>query len=530
MDSKNDRTLASTDATRSQHRIAPMTANYFVLALVALLFAVPYFIFPAGWFGDDGNVLAFAQRNVDGAWSRIFLYEDGQMGRYRPLMQLLATSSFRHFGLDTVFIRSLSYCAFLTTIVALHALLRRVKPTGAAALFGTIYFAAIPIKTQALARPGRPEIFVTTFCLLSVLCLQKVWGARDTKFGPLRRTAWLTLSMLGAATSALWAELGTSTFLVLIVWVLAPLVLSRDANERGNRPILLALGQRALLPLSGLALYLLWYARIGAPAIPKVQAGTRYDLQVGLATVRNVLHAVTGISSPIATPTIYRISSYWASAADWVLLTAGFVSIGTLIVVAVRAIRQHPRDVGLLTIFWGSSLVSLFPFVFVGHVSEVYLLQSAAFFSGGVGVVAATAYEQISRRSKRLLTLAATSLLFVMFYSSADAFTLLRHNATLFSTLYNDLVERRRTLGNEYVVLVPPCTPARSFSQYYLPLHRILTYRDHSLPRIRWLPDCRATSMPEGNQYRMYRVDALGRTTADTLERLAPKPPRVLLP
>src|SRR5215831_5901131 len=147
-----------------------INTDWFVIAAVALLFVGPFFLFPAGWFGDDCSVLSFVQRNVHSNISDIFLYKDSGLERYRPLLQTLATVSYRHFGLNAILIRVAAYAACLTTLVLLYVLLRQFKTIGPAPLIGVLSFAVLPIQARAIARPGRAEIFVTTFCLLAVFC------------------------------------------------------------------------------------------------------------------------------------------------------------------------------------------------------------------------------------------------------------------------------------------------------------------------------------------------------------------------
>lgn len=485
-----------------------------MLATVGLLFLIPFFVWPSGWFGDDAaSVLAFAQRNLASSWADIFLYRDHEMDRYRPFMQALVTFSLRNLGLDTLLIRSASYAALLVTLVSLLAVLRRFRITPGAGMVAVVWFAVVPIKTQAFARPGRPEIFVTAFCLLAVLCLERAWRPMQAARGPALRWPWGVLCLVFGLGSALWAEIGISVFLVLGIWTLARLYWlgPLDPGVPPNKPALSTVATRLLLPAVGLALYAGWYVAIGAPVTATSNVDGRYSFQVGSASLRNVVAGLVGLISPIGTPGVARLSHGSASVADWLGLVLG---TGALLVLAVAGARTLRRDKGVLAtaaLFFSCGLASLFPFVLVGHVSEVYLTQSAAFMSGCAGIIIAATIEGLSKKASRLLAGATMVLLTVMSASSWDGFTLLRHNANVSSVLYSEMV-RLRQEGEERVVLIPPCEQPQRFSQYYLPYDGILLYRDTRMPQMTWLPNCAGPTTPGESVGSTYRVDLTGHT------------------
>jgi hypothetical protein len=426
-------------------------------------------------------------------------------------MQLFVTFNIRHFGFNSILVRSASYLAFLTTLASLYALVRQFKSASLAPLISLIWFAALPIKTQALFRPGRPENFVTAFCLLAVICQQKVWNGKTSLHG---RVFWLFASVSLAFGATLWAETGVSAFLVLGVWTV-PSVLVAFGNSDGEcvSPLRTIL-RRMLVPIVGLGGYLIGYWCVGAPfhASPTVDA--RYELQFGFGVLRNVALALVGVFSPVATPTVARVASHSAMIQDWLVLIGATISLGTLVGVIVRFLRLERNASVAVAVFFCSALTSFFPFVLVGHVSEVYLVQAAAFMSGGVGILAATAIERVSRRVFRVFVAAATVLVSVMLLSSVDAFVLLRHNANVFSVLYGELVRCREVDKSDSVVLIPPCTPSLRFSQYYLGYERIFPYQDSAIPIVTWLPDCNAKPEPSKSTTNVYEVDLGGQIHA----------------
>ena len=485
-------------------------ADLWILAIVAVLFAGPYFVFPAGWFGDDSFLLFYAQQNVHSSASDVFLYKDASMQRYRPLMQALATFGYRHFGFNSFPIRAASYLAFLTTLATLYALMRRLTQSRYAPLFSLICFAALPIKTQALFRPGRPEMFVAAFSLLSVFCLQKGGWALHGRYEVRNRSAWLTGSLFFAIGAALWSELGISVFLVVALWIIAPRFIDRRGLDTSNQPLLYATIQKLSLPIVGIAIYLGWYCFVGAP-LSASAADARYQFHLGWNVLGNTILAFAGLLSPISSPTIVRIVHGFAGIQDWLIVVLGLISSGLLAVLVGTCIGGARRSLQIAAVFLGSAMLSLVPFIFVGHITEFYLVQAAAFISGCAGVLAGTAFEKMSRLRSRLFSAASITLVAVMLFSSLGAFLLLRHNARVFATLYAELVRHRYLDGVEQVVLVPPRTSI-AFSEYYLPYNMILFGQYADLPKVEWLSDWRAVPDTNAEPGTVYQVDINGRT------------------
>ncbi|MFA5323543.1 MAG: hypothetical protein WC373_12805 [Smithella sp.] len=495
-------------------QMSPRTADRWGLVIIAILFVGPFFLFPSGWFGDDGGILRYAQRNLHSNFSDIFFYKDNVMGRYRPLMQILATFSYRHFGLNSVLISVASYLAFLTTLATLYALLRELNQSRWAPLFTLVWFAVLPIKTQALFRLGRPEIFITAFSLLAIFCLQKSRAAVDGCDKKQHRFAWLTGSVIFAIGAALWSEIGISVFLVMALWIIAPFFIGQQQKvfSIANKPDLHATMRMLLAPIAGITIYLTWYCVIGAP-LSGSAAEDRYHIDLGWNIVSNISLAFTGLVSPISTPMIARIVHGSAEIYDWLCALLGLVSLAMLSTLVGISLRRDIKSLKIASVFLGSAILSLVPFIFVGHVSEVYLAQAAAFISCCFGVLTGKAFDKISSFKSWLFMGALITLFTVMLSSSLGAFVLLRYNANVFSTLYTELVTYRRVDGIEHVILVPPCMPLE-FSQYYLPYNKILYYQDTNMPKVTWLSDCRAAPDIKAEPKAIYQVDISGHTTA----------------
>ena len=500
----------------SRARNQTVLKNVYVLTLmvVALVYVAPYFLYPSGWFGDDFGVLYYAQRNLHSSWSDMFVYKDVGMQRYRPFMQMFVTLTHRYFGFNSLLIRAASYLAFLSILASLYWLLRSFKSAGStrmAALIGLVWFAVVPIKMQALARPGRPEIFVAAFCFLAILCQQKAWGPGEPTAIPLRRAIWLLASVSFAIGAALWAEFGISVFLVLGVWIVAPLLLSSGAIAGNFSVRVRTILGRLLVPMTGLAVYLTWYRAVGAPFQSGAAATDRYRVHFGLDTCRNVGISIAGVLSPVASPTGARIAAHYSGVLDWVELIVGTISFGILTVIVLRVLPKEWQPIKVAAVFFFSAIASLGAFVLGGHVSEVYLVQSAAFMSGCIGVLFAATIEKMSLRASRVFFAAGAALVGVMLASSTDAFSLMKHNADAFSVLHADLVRHQRFDGNDRFVLIPPCVHPLQFSQYYIPYNLMLSYQDMNLPEVTWLSDCKARPSPKENAKNVYQVDMSGR-------------------
>jgi hypothetical protein len=493
---------------RNQNPLDWRITDLCVLALVALLFAGPYFVFPAGWFGDDGTLLQFAQRNIHSRASDLFLYKDSEMDRYRPLMQTLAVFSYRYFGLNTALIRVASYLAFLTTLATLYALLRGMTDLRWAPLFSLVWFAAVPVKTQALFRPGRPEIFVTAFCLLSIFCLQNGQRPVSRSDDVRNRYAWLAGSILFALGAALWSEIGISVFLVMALWIIAPCFIDRPGIDTNSKPPLHATIKWLFLPLAGVVIYLTWYRFVGAP----LSSSGRYQPHLGWEVLSNVLVAFSGLVSPISSPVLARIVHRSAGIQDWLCVVSGLISLAVLGVLLTVSVGRERRSLQIAALFLGSSMVSLVPFVFVGHVSEVYLAQAAAFMSGCAGVLTGSAFDKMYRLKSGLFSVTLMALLCVMVFSSLAAFLLLRNNAKVFATLYGELLRRRQIDGVESLLLVPPRT-SFEYSQYYLPYDKLLYFEYANMPKFKWLSDWRAIPDVSSEPSAVYQVDVDGRMT-----------------
>jgi hypothetical protein len=494
----------------TRNRLDWRISDLFVLAIVALLFAGPYFVSPAGWFGDDGIVLQYAQRNVHSNASDVFLYKDVSTGRYRPLMQILAVFTYRHFGLNSVLIRAASYIAFLTTLASLYALLRGLNQSRWVPLFGMVWFAAIPVKTQALFRPGRPEIFVTAFCLLSVLCLQNGGWTIRRRDEVRNSSAWLASAIVFAVGAALWGEIGISVFLVMALWIIAPCFIDSRGIATNNTSILRTTVQRLFLPIVGIAIYLTWYRLVGAPLLQSTD--DRYHFHLGWNVCSNILVAFSGLVSPVSSPLVARIVHKTAGFQDWLCAAMGILSLGGVVGLVGISIGRERRSLQLVALFLGSALMSLVPFVFVGHVSEVYLAQAAAFLSGCAAILTGTAFDKMSRLKSRLFSAASLTLVSAMLFSSLGAFALLQHNARVFAILYAELLRRQHDDGVEEVLLVPPRIPF-AYSEYYLPYNLLFNYQYTDLPKIEWLLGGRALPNNHTATRAVYQVDIDGRTT-----------------
>jgi len=499
---------------------SPGNSDGWILAIIAILFIGPFFLFPSGWFGDDGGILTYAQRNLHSGMSNIFLYKDNAMDRYRPFMQILAAFSYRHFGLNSVLLRAASYLAFLTTLATLYALLRGLNQSRLVPLFALVWFAVLPVKTQALFRPGRPEIFVTAFCLLAIFCLQKSRGTGNSREGRHLRFDWLTGSVIFAIVAALWSEIGISVFIVMALWIIAPFFIEqgRKVFDTTNKPELHATILMLLAPIAGIAIYLTWYSAIGAP-LSASATDKRYHIALGWNIISNISLAFTGLVSPISTPMISRITHSFADIYDWLCLIGGLISLAILGIFVGISFRKNLQSLKIAAVFLGSAILSLIPFIFVGHVSEVYLTQAAAFISCCFGVLTGKAFEKISSFKSVLFMGALITLFTVMLSSSIGAFVLLRHNANVFSTLYAELTTFRRIDGIEHVVLVPPCIPFK-FSQYYMPYSEIIRYyKDTNMPEVKWLSSCSAAPDIKAEPKTVYQVSISGHATEYPLNR-----------
>ena len=374
---------------------------------IILLYMIPYFILSVGWFGDDGNIFNFALRNSRSSLTDIFLFRDDCMGRYRPLMQALATVSIRYLSFDSILIRLLSYVAFVTTIVTLFALVRAKTNNIWSPVIGAVLFALSPIKVQSLFRLGRPEIFVTAFCLLAIYFLHKALEANARKDRKLI-ILWNTGSLILAMFAVLWSEIGISVFVVMAIWIL---VSNRETSTHKHKYFLNDKLRMLAVPAIGITLYLLWYISIHAP-LSSDESDARYSIQLGWNLAQNTLASLIGLTSPVAPVTAARIFYGAANVFDWISLFAGLAGIATICVTLFRSVLDGFRG-GVLggvgdgnkpcsaaPVFFASAIFSLFPFIIVGHVSEVYLTQAAAFFWGGVGILVGNAIERGSSQAK----------------------------------------------------------------------------------------------------------------------------------
>jgi hypothetical protein len=464
---------------------------------IILLYMIPYFILSVGWFGDDGNIFNFALRNSRSSLTDIFLFRDDCMGRYRPLMQTLATVSLRYFSFDSILIRLLSYVAFVTTIVTLFALVRARTNNIWSPVIGAVFFALSPIKVQSLFRLGRPEIFVTAFCLLAIYSLHKALEAKARKDRKLI-ILWNIGSLILAIIAALWSEIGISVFVVMAIWILTS---SRETSTHEHKYFQNDKLRMLAVPAVGITLYLLWYISINAP-LSSGESDSRYSIQLGWNLVQNTLSSLIGLTSPVAPVTAARIFYGAANVFDWFSLFIGLASITTICVTLFRGVLDSNKPFGAAPVFLASAMFSLFPFIIVGHVSEVYLTQAAAFFWGGVGILVGNAIERGSRERRLILMCASCLLALVMLYSSVNAHFLLRKNSLIFRSLHDELINYRKT-GIQRLMLIPYC-PAFNFSQYYQPSDSILSFHSDDMPIVEWtrsspnikwgrVPDCLST-------------------------------------
>jgi hypothetical protein len=464
---------------------------------IILLYMIPYFILSVGWFGDDGNIFNFALRNSRSSLTDIFLFRDDCMGRYRPLMQTLATVSLRYFSFDSILIRLLSYVAFVTTIVTLFALVRARTNNIWSPVIGAVFFALSPIKVQSLFRLGRPEIFVTAFCLLAIYSLHKALEAKARKDRKLI-ILWNIGSLILAIIAALWSEIGISVFVVMAIWILTS---SRETSTHEHKYFQNDKLRMLAVPAVGITLYLLWYISINAP-LSSGESDSRYSIQLGWNLVQNTLSSLIGLTSPVAPVTAARIFYGAANVFDWFYLFIGLASITTICVTLFRGVLDSNKPFGAAPVFLASAMFSLFPFIIVGHVSEVYLTQAAAFFWGGVGILVGNAIERGSRERRLILMCASCLLALVMLYSSVNAHFLLRKNSLIFRSLHDELINYRKT-GIQRLMLIPYC-PAFNFSQYYQPSDSILSFHSDDMPIVEWtrsspnikwgrVPDCLST-------------------------------------
>jgi len=446
---------------------------------IILLYMIPYFILSVGWFGDDKNIFNFALRNSRSSLTDIFLFRDDCMGRYRPLMQSLATVSIRYLSFDSILIRLLSYVAFVTTIVTLFALVRAKTNNIWSPVIGAVFFALSPIKVQSLFRLSRPEIFVTAFCLLAIYSLHKALEAKARKDRKLI-ILWNIGSLIPAIIAVLWSEVGISVFVVMAIWILAS---NRETSTHEHKYFQNDKLRMLAVPAVGITLYLLWYISINAP-LSSGESASRYSVQLGWNLVVNTLSSLIGLTSPVATVTAARIFYGAANVFDWISLFVGLAGIATIYVTLFRGVRDGNKPLGAAPVFFASAIFSLFPFIIVGHVSEVYLTQAAAFFWGGVGILVGNAIERGSRKRRLILTCASCFLALVMLYSSANAHFLLRKNSLIFRSLHEELINYRKT-GIQRLMLIPYC-PAFNFSQYYQPSDSILSFHSDDMPIVEW--------------------------------------------
>jgi hypothetical protein len=228
----------------------------------------------------------------------------------------------------------------------------------------------------------------------------------------------------------------------------------------------------------------------------------------------NTLSSLIGLTSPVATVTAARIFYGAANVFDWISLFVGLAGIATIYVTLFRGVRDGNKPLGAAPVFFASAIFSLFPFIIVGHVSEVYLTQAAAFFWGGVGILVGNAIERGSRKRRLILTCASCFLALVMLYSSANAHFLLRKNSLIFRSLHEELINYRKT-GIQRLMLIPYC-PAFNFSQYYQPSDSILSFHSDDMPIVEWtrsspnikwgrVPDCPST-VPEQYPFPVLKV------------------------
>jgi hypothetical protein len=450
---------------------------------IILLYMIPYFILSVGWFGDDGNIFNFALRNSRSSLTDIFLFRDDCMGRYRPLMQALATVSIRYLSFDSILIRLLSYAAFVTSIVTLFALVRARTNNIWSPVIGAVFFALSPIKVQSLFRLGRPEIFVTAFCLLAIYSLHKALEAKASKDRKLI-ILWNIGSLILAVIAALWSEIGISVFVVMAIWILAS---NRETSTHEHKYFLNYKLRMLAVPIVGITLYLLWYISIHAP-LSSGESDARYSIQLGWNLAQNTLSSLIGLTSPVAPVTAARIFYGAANVFDWISLFAGLAGIATICVTLFRGVldgvlggvRDGNKPIKAAPVFFASAMFSLFPFIIVGHVSEVYLTQAAAFFWGGAGILVGNAIERGSRKRRLILTCASCLMALAMLYSSANAHSLLRKNSLTFQSLHDELIHYRKT-GIQRLMLIPYC-PAFNFSQYYQPSDSILSFHSDDMP------------------------------------------------
>ena len=480
---------------------------------IILLYMIPYFILSVGWFGDDGNIFNFALRNSRSSLTDIFLFHDNCMGRYRPLMQSLATVNICYFSFDSILIRVLSYAAFVTTIVTLFALVRAKTNNIWSPVLGAVFFALSPIKVQSLFRLGRPEIFVTAFCLLAIYSLHKALEANARKDRKLI-ILWNIGSLILAIIAALWSEIGISVFVVMAIWILTS---NRETSTHEHKYFQYDKLRMLAVPAVGITLYLLWYISIHAP-LSSGESDARYSIQLGWNLAQNTLSSLIGLTSPVAPVTAARIFYGAANVFDWISLVAGFAGIATICVTLFRGVRGGVRGgnkpFGAASVFFASAMFSLFPFIIVGHVSEVYLTQAAAFFWGGVGILVGNAIERGSRKRRLILMCASCLMALAMLYSSANAHFLLRKNSLMFQSLHDELIHYRKT-GIQRLMLIPYC-PAFNFSQYYQPSDSILSFHSDDMPIVEWtrsspnikwgrVPDCLST-VPEQYPFPVLKV------------------------
>ena len=312
---------------------------------IILLYMIPYFILSVGWFGDDGNIFNFALRNSRSSLTDIFLFHDNCMGRYRPLMQSLATVSICYLSFDSILIRVLSYAAFVTSIVTLFALVRAKTNNIWSPVIGAVFFALSPIKVQSLFRLGRPEIFVTAFCLLAIYSLHKALEANARKDHKLI-ILWNIGSLILAIIAVLWSEIGISVFVVMAIWILTS---NRETSTHEHKYFLNDKLRMLALPAIGITLYLLWYISIHAP-LSSGESDARYSIQLGWNLAQNTLSSLIGLTSPVAPVTAARIFYGAANVFDWISLVAGFAGIATICVTLFRGVEGGGWEVsGMVT-------------------------------------------------------------------------------------------------------------------------------------------------------------------------------------
>jgi hypothetical protein len=447
--------------------------------IISILFIGPFFIFQTGWFGDDLIAIKYAKENYGKSLKDVFLYKNTSMRRYRPLTQAIIVKGYELLELDPILFRFLAYISFLTSISIACLLSNRIKMSNGAVFLGVVLFSVHQMIIQPLFRNGRPEPIILAFGLIALYFYDRLFIFDNTKKNTVvNRIAFCLLSSTALFLSLLSGELAFCFLFILPIWVLIRRLLA-SANQLDIKAILRNIVSVILIPLFVCLIYLSIYLSVGAPFSEK---GGRYEVGIGFHIIKNILVAVAGLLSPVSTP--FMAKAYYQNFSKLIIsgLISSFIPISILIL--SYAILKNDTDktyiktniFGISMLWTVCAMLSFFPFIIIGHVSEIYLYNATLFFCFGLGNFLYNAMKE--KRSIHNFALMLTVIL-ILFHSisSVHKYILIKNNADCFENICNQIESKCLSQSSNGPIYLYDSNPISFFySQFYIPLNNLYYY------------------------------------------------------